>query len=1646
MPEDQEIVIRITGDTTGISAKLNSLKSQLSTMGQNVSASNAKLVQSTQAMEKHVSASYNEMTRMAHMFQSALFYIAGHTVFRAITGLFDAIINKGLQFNAVMAENRIALKTMLGDVAQAEMLLQQVWEIAAKTPFQFKELAEITKQMIAFGFEAEKVPGLLWDMADAVAALGGGMEKAQRVAINLGQILALGRINAREIRDLSTQGINMYKALADYLSITTRDVAKLVQKAQIDAQTAVSAFSAYVKDKYGGMAAYVQQQYSGLMATFKDYTERIFGESMYGVFQLITRVLREINPQLEDMAKNLEKNREANIKWWEDAYEAAKKLSPVMTEIIKAFKELGVTTSKIITDQVIGNTKAGVFDWLIGKGSVPYDAAKGIQPLIKFIGELSTTVAKLTQDLDWLIVPLKESIIWFERLINPIRTVLYFGGKLFEVIGSWISKLNNWLIVKEKVFGPQEGFEGNFIYQALHTQTKLADDSIKMMEDWSEKQIDLYNELEDRIYELTHTAHEKELKELEETYRIKEQKAEGDKELLIKLEEAKRLEISAINAKYNEKDKSEIEKQIKAIQKLKEEEVKFLIGLYDKYYELTHTDRENELRKLELWYEKAKAEALKYGQGLELVEKIHVEEVKQLNDKWRQEDLEKQQEFLDQKKKAQEEYVKFEIESWNRMYEHNTAEMKKYYEGRKSYQDFIDEYTLTERQKEFKRLSEFLNDLYAQGAITWDEVIKGIEMGMVAYDSKTATANYTSLLQMQKDMEEFLKDFDMEKFKLNAQKVIDLSVEAAKFISTLTINLDPAVAEKLKEINKTFNEVTIGNLTEMITSFTNFYKAVEEAGKTKQVDPTQIDKLINDLTDFIVMFVEKTIEWAKALKGDNYLLPAIKLINETFKDITLNEFMATMRSIFGLMEYINELKFVAVDPLKIDDMMKYFTDFIVMFVGKTIEWGKAIKGDNYLLPALKELNETFKDTSINEFMGTLKNMFDLINFINELEYKPVSEAKLDSMLTYLTEFMILLANRTKIWVESLKNDNLLESMRELNKTFKDTNLNEFIGTIKSVFELIKLFEEAPKYDAKGTVSNIVDFLLDLESLVIALENAIIGLGQGRLEDIAGRANKVFTSLNTLFKDVNLNEFMKMVSSVYDFVDKFTAKYVTTTKEIGKIVTTEKRDGQTVRVETPIMETITTEVKDVLDDVMNVASRIKWFFTQLDTLAKELEKMFSGEEGKYLEAVSGRVKSAFGRLNNAFKDITLIDFTNFMSMLKNFEESVMKDKNGVLMTSLDIDKVKVAIIGMLKALENLSIELDQVMGNSEYKISNQPTSWIDTLKQRLENTIGKAAEIMQYALDKMMNIRNSWNLLTGAVTDIKAVYLTTILECVTGLSEMLDSPLWKGIIDKVENVYIKVGNRLFEIQGDFENMRVTVESTLQKLTKNLDQSFTNLINTISNAQSGISNKLTDLGIAVEESKAVEKLSGLGKSLDGIVITMDNMVSKIGTWIVSFTKFCFTIAYLATLAMRAVEQFNLEMERMLKMAGAFKAFVMEIKPLMEDMIKLFGTWGELMTLYGGWVENLTKSNQSRGGNWSENFGGDPWDYPPQRDGSTIVGSGGWYDTGGTYHPESNGSPVVIQGDLVIQGVQNPQQLMDELKRLGNMRGAVNANYNY
>ena len=1687
MPVYEEIRINIVGDMTGLQQTVNNAQRVVTSMGQNVSASNAKLVKSTQAMEKHVSASYSQMTRMAHMFQSALFYMAGHAVVRAVSNFFNTVVREGLQFNAMMQQNTIALETMLHSSERAKVLLEEVWYIAAKTPFHFKELAEITKTLVAFQMEAEKIPEFLWAVSDASAALGGGVEKAQNIALAFSKMLSLGVIQLREIRTLGRNGINEIQALMEYLGKTEREIYEMIQKKAISSYQAIDAFVKYAESRYGDMAMKMALKYQGLISTLKDYWERMMGDMTLGIFALVEEALPGLIERVDEFSNILNYHRDEIIEWWRDLYSAIKVVSVSIGQIAgpilggffsalarflqglldfinnnKEMVKIMLTTLtvlgaialawKILVPLINMNSLA-----LQGLAVTTKACSLGVHALQVGLYSIISTVAiatgvifALTAAFTALVTASHQAGFSLEETLKSNKDVIkgyeaqtYLMEK-FKLSSEEAQKVIDLYPVKQALLANKakdllkEPLAITIMLKskldelsvALYGVGKAVDAASDAMWNYNEEAQKMLGTIESELYALTHTEYEVELKKLQDERDsrmdilhegiINSWLSANEQELdILKVYNLKKAKL---DAEYATKKTTGYAAALAEYKRHVAELLKLQETLEKDLYNLTHSSRAVQTKELE----RERDERLKIAEDnatlIEQIEAIHQLKMKALRDDWAKEDLEKQQDFLDKKKKAQEEYIKFEIESANRAYEYNKAQMEK---TSALLADFRDKQTRMNLQGEALFIYDLDKDLEKYyGSIPAEELKAYRDQAILKYREEQAQANYTSLLQMQKDMEEFLKDFDMEKFKANAQKVIDLSLEAAKFISTLTINLDPAVAEKLKEINKTFNEVTIGNLTEMIKSFTEFGKIVAEYVYIP-LSLNDFKKLMDYMLDMLLIFTQAYKETLKDWEGSG-ILDTVREINLFWKDSSIAEFTATMKSFFEFGKTVSEFKPTEISIYTFEKVMDNLLNIMVVF---TQAYKKVLKDweGSGVLDRIREINTFFKDSAITEFTSTLKSMFDLVSFINELEYKPVSEAKLDSMLTYLTEFMVLLANRTKEWVEALKKDSLLESMRALNETFKDTNLNEFIGTIKSVFELVKLFAEAPQYDPSTIVNNVVDFLINLEAFVIALDNALISIGKARLEDIASRTRTTFGTLNTLFKDISLDEFMKMVKSLDELLERFTPKF----DEQGK------------------------QVADLLSDVANVASRIKWFFTQLNELAKALEKMFSGESGKYLEAVSGRVKAAFDKLNNAFKDITLVDFTNFMTMLKSFEESVMKDKNGRIMTSIDIDKVKEAIIGMLTALEDLSKDLDKVMnGNSKDSVSIAgKKSWIDTLKERLENTIGKVAEIMQYAVEKMMSIRNSWGLITGTVTDMKSLYLSTILECITGLSELLDSPLWKGIIDKVENVYLKVSEKLLGIQTGFTNMRVSVEETINTLAKNLTTEFNGVIDAIGNAEGLIGDKLTNLGNTITESKAVDNINKLVSEINNLTKGMDNMVLRIGTWIVAFTKFCFTIAYLATLAFRAVEQFNLEMEKMLNMASAFRAFVMEIKPLMEEMIKLFGTWAELMTTYGDWVDRLTKSGSTEAAFWKEeNFGTDPWDwgnqnFPGGNTADTEVGAGGWYDDQGNYHkPESLNPPIIINGDLVLQGVQNPQQLVDELKRMGNMRGAVNVNYNY
>ncbi len=112
----------------------------------------------------------------------------------AATGAAAATV-KAIGVYSQYEQAEIAFKTMLGGAQQAQAFLEEMWDFAKKTPFTYEGVQQSAKQLLAYGFTAEKIPDLLMAIGDAAAGLGGGSETIDRITRALGQKASRPRKN-----------------------------------------------------------------------------------------------------------------------------------------------------------------------------------------------------------------------------------------------------------------------------------------------------------------------------------------------------------------------------------------------------------------------------------------------------------------------------------------------------------------------------------------------------------------------------------------------------------------------------------------------------------------------------------------------------------------------------------------------------------------------------------------------------------------------------------------------------------------------------------------------------------------------------------------------------------------------------------------------------------------------------------------------------------------------------------------------------------------------------------------------------------------------------------------------------------------------------------------------------------------------------------------------------------------------------------------------------------------------------------------------------------------------------------------------------------------------------------------------------------
>lgn len=200
------------------------------------------------------------------------------------------------------------LTTLLRDSNAAKDVIKNTMEDATKTPFAFEGLLSANKALISANASAKEARGTVLDLANAIAATGGGDNELQRMVVNLQQIKNTGKATALDIKQFAYAGINIYQLLAD---ATGKPIDKIK-----DMEVSYDALRFALKKAHdqGGIYA------NGLENMAGNTSVQIsnLGDAL---FQLKVRMFEDLKPAIHDILTA----GQDFIRWMGNAWEWAKK-------------------------------------------------------------------------------------------------------------------------------------------------------------------------------------------------------------------------------------------------------------------------------------------------------------------------------------------------------------------------------------------------------------------------------------------------------------------------------------------------------------------------------------------------------------------------------------------------------------------------------------------------------------------------------------------------------------------------------------------------------------------------------------------------------------------------------------------------------------------------------------------------------------------------------------------------------------------------------------------------------------------------------------------------------------------------------------------------------------------------------------------------------------------------------------------------------------------------------------------------------------------------------------------------------------------------------------------------------------------------
>ena len=208
------------------------------------------------------------------------------------TAMFGSIVG-ALAWPTMLAANmettRAGFQAMLGDGEKVNSLMSDLQKFAAQTPFEFPELAESARMLLAFGVPLNEVIGTLKDVGDVSSGINAPLGEIAEI---FGKARVQGRLFMEDINQLTGRGIPIIQELAKQFGVSEAEVRKLVESGKVNFSHLQRAFSDLTKGS-GIFANQMEVKSKTLIGLFSSLKDNV-GQALAPIGESLVAVLKPV--------------------------------------------------------------------------------------------------------------------------------------------------------------------------------------------------------------------------------------------------------------------------------------------------------------------------------------------------------------------------------------------------------------------------------------------------------------------------------------------------------------------------------------------------------------------------------------------------------------------------------------------------------------------------------------------------------------------------------------------------------------------------------------------------------------------------------------------------------------------------------------------------------------------------------------------------------------------------------------------------------------------------------------------------------------------------------------------------------------------------------------------------------------------------------------------------------------------------------------------------------------------------------------------------------------------------------------------------------------------------------------------------------